>query len=343
MRRARWRRRSTGGLGAEPGTRSSTSLTHPGLLDGVDAPPPDAAARAAPRRRVPRARARRRRPLQHRQRRARERCAAWVVGGRAASCSMEREVPRRRRRSPGESWREPLTPARRRRRRVASSRAASAPTGRAPTASRGCSATCVQPPHLPRTSTAPGEETSADAPVTCRDRPRYSVPIDSTCQPGHSRPPHCQAVDHAHGQPTPSAPAQEPPAPQAAGRTRRSGVAASPARARARDGARHAPPVGERVRFTVSGAERRGAGRGLAGAARSTAAATAAGSRCAAPAPARTARRRCAVRWPRSYYNGDERVRWTPGAKADVIVFGDGSRDRRRAREAALAPPAAPA
>ena len=29
-------------------------------------------------------------------------------------------------------------------------------------------------------------------------------------------------------------------------------------------------------------------------------------------------------RWPRSYFNGSERVRWTPGAKADVIVFGEG-------------------
>ena len=29
-------------------------------------------------------------------------------------------------------------------------------------------------------------------------------------------------------------------------------------------------------------------------------------------------------RWPRTYFNGDARVRWTPGAKADVIVFGEG-------------------
>jgi len=29
-------------------------------------------------------------------------------------------------------------------------------------------------------------------------------------------------------------------------------------------------------------------------------------------------------RWPRSYFLGDSRVRWTPGAKADVIVFGAG-------------------
>ena len=29
-------------------------------------------------------------------------------------------------------------------------------------------------------------------------------------------------------------------------------------------------------------------------------------------------------RWPRTYFNGTRRVRWTPGAKADVIVFGEG-------------------
>ena len=29
-------------------------------------------------------------------------------------------------------------------------------------------------------------------------------------------------------------------------------------------------------------------------------------------------------RWPRRYLNGSERVRWTRGAKADVIVFGEG-------------------
>jgi len=28
-------------------------------------------------------------------------------------------------------------------------------------------------------------------------------------------------------------------------------------------------------------------------------------------------------RWPRRYFNGPDRVRWTPGAKADVIAFGD--------------------
>jgi hypothetical protein len=28
-------------------------------------------------------------------------------------------------------------------------------------------------------------------------------------------------------------------------------------------------------------------------------------------------------RWPRRYFNGPDRVRWTPGAKADVIAYGD--------------------
>jgi hypothetical protein len=31
-------------------------------------------------------------------------------------------------------------------------------------------------------------------------------------------------------------------------------------------------------------------------------------------------------RWPRTYFNGPDRVRWTPGAKADVIVYGDEGR-----------------
>ena len=31
-------------------------------------------------------------------------------------------------------------------------------------------------------------------------------------------------------------------------------------------------------------------------------------------------------RWPRTYYNGRERVRWKQGAKADVIAFGDEGR-----------------
>jgi hypothetical protein len=31
-------------------------------------------------------------------------------------------------------------------------------------------------------------------------------------------------------------------------------------------------------------------------------------------------------RWPRTYFNGPDRVRWTPGAKADVIAFGDAGR-----------------
>jgi hypothetical protein len=35
---------------------------------------------------------------------------------------------------------------------------------------------------------------------------------------------------------------------------------------------------------------------------------------------------RLRFRWPRTYYNGPDRVRWTPGAKADVIAFGDEGR-----------------
>jgi hypothetical protein len=31
-------------------------------------------------------------------------------------------------------------------------------------------------------------------------------------------------------------------------------------------------------------------------------------------------------RWPRTYFNGPERVRWTAGAKADVIAYGDTGR-----------------
>jgi hypothetical protein len=31
-------------------------------------------------------------------------------------------------------------------------------------------------------------------------------------------------------------------------------------------------------------------------------------------------------RWPRTYFNGPSRVRWTPGAKADVIAFGQEGR-----------------
>ena len=31
-------------------------------------------------------------------------------------------------------------------------------------------------------------------------------------------------------------------------------------------------------------------------------------------------------RWPRTYYNGAQRVRWKAGSKADVIAFGDEGR-----------------
>ena len=33
---------------------------------------------------------------------------------------------------------------------------------------------------------------------------------------------------------------------------------------------------------------------------------------------------RLRFRWPRTYLNGSQRVRWTRGAKADVIVIGEG-------------------
>ena len=37
-------------------------------------------------------------------------------------------------------------------------------------------------------------------------------------------------------------------------------------------------------------------------------------------------------RWPRYYYNGDEKVRWRRGAKADVYVLADSGRGRRVVR-----------
>ncbi|MBI5104976.1 MAG: hypothetical protein HZB46_08335 [Solirubrobacterales bacterium] len=37
-------------------------------------------------------------------------------------------------------------------------------------------------------------------------------------------------------------------------------------------------------------------------------------------------------RWPRTYYNGDERVRWTKGAKVDVIVLAGSGRGLRVVR-----------
>jgi hypothetical protein len=81
--------------------------------------------------------------------------------------------------------------------------------------------------------------------------------------------------------------------------------------------------VGERVRFTVTGAE---PGERLEV---SLAPTLNRGGNCcgislrgARAGDDGTATLR--FRWPRSYFNGDERVRWTPGAKADVIVFGEG-------------------
>jgi hypothetical protein len=37
-------------------------------------------------------------------------------------------------------------------------------------------------------------------------------------------------------------------------------------------------------------------------------------------------------RWPRYYYNGDEKVRWRRGAKADVYVIADSGRGRHVVR-----------
>jgi hypothetical protein len=37
-------------------------------------------------------------------------------------------------------------------------------------------------------------------------------------------------------------------------------------------------------------------------------------------------------RWPRYYYNGDEKVRWRRGAKADVYVLADSGRGRHVVR-----------
>jgi hypothetical protein len=102
-------------------------------------------------------------------------------------------------------------------------------------------------------------------------------------------------------------------------------LAAAPATASPRydvDGPRSVH-VGERVRFTVTGAE---PGEWLEV---SLAPTRNRGGNCCGIA-VRGARAdgngeaTLRFRWPRSYYNGDDRVRWTPGAKADVIVFGDG-------------------
>ena len=37
-------------------------------------------------------------------------------------------------------------------------------------------------------------------------------------------------------------------------------------------------------------------------------------------------------KWPRYYYNGDEKVRWKKGTKADVYVIADSGRGRRVVR-----------
>jgi len=101
-------------------------------------------------------------------------------------------------------------------------------------------------------------------------------------------------------------------------------VAATPAAASPRydvDGPRSVH-VGERVRFTVTGAKpgervevslaptvnRGGNCCGV----------SVRGARANADGVAKLR-----FRWPRRYFNGPDRVRWTLGAKADVIAFGD--------------------
>jgi hypothetical protein len=81
--------------------------------------------------------------------------------------------------------------------------------------------------------------------------------------------------------------------------------------------------VGERVRFTVTGAE---PGERLEVSLAPTL--NRGGTCCGIAVRGATAGEdgvaTLRFRWPRSYFFGDGRVRWTPGAKADVIVFGKG-------------------
>jgi hypothetical protein len=102
-------------------------------------------------------------------------------------------------------------------------------------------------------------------------------------------------------------------------------VAAAPASASPRydvDGPRSVK-VGQRVAFTVTGAEpgekvevslapTRNRGGNCCGI-------SVRGARADADGVAELR-----FRWPRTYFNGPQRVRWTPGGKADVIVFGEG-------------------
>ena len=104
-------------------------------------------------------------------------------------------------------------------------------------------------------------------------------------------------------------------------------LAAAPATASPRydvDGPR-AVKVGERVRFTVSGAEP------SERVEVSLAPTLNRGGTCCGimVRGAQADEDGVAVlrfRWPARYWFGSEKVRWTPGAKADVIVFGDEGR-----------------
>jgi len=97
-----------GGHGVEPGTRLEHVLTHPGLLEGIDPPPPDARLEqhlAAAFHGLVRAGDGRYTIGSGRPESLR--AWVWVVDGELL---VEREVPGVEA-SPGESWREPLTPA----------------------------------------------------------------------------------------------------------------------------------------------------------------------------------------------------------------------------------------
>jgi len=96
-----------GGLRVQPDARIEHVLTHPGVIDGADAPPPDAPLEqhlAAAFRGLVHAGDGRYNIGSGRP--GALRAWVWVVGGELL---VEREVPGVKD-SPGESWREPLTP-----------------------------------------------------------------------------------------------------------------------------------------------------------------------------------------------------------------------------------------